>query len=211
MRELYVHRTRGEFHWIGEIDDTLHTFHLENPSAAHFYAAVVNPKGKRGVYQLTARWNDGRYYSPVECQAIAVMEYWEHKPIVTPLFPGDLTRAIDWRPGPGGFPKINWLGDIQLSSEGGRVFVDSPSSNLDLVISAPVPGSIEARLYDMNEVMIGEIAEDNIDVISRSSAGVFPRAHLTNTRLSPSNRYVLQIIPKSDTSSGGTKMLIVVR
>jgi hypothetical protein len=118
-----------------------------------------NPE-RRGFYQLSATWENTRFYTATECA-----ELREHERIVRSFFPGrqeELLKGVIALSGMGGLGPRFPLPDPEIYEISDRgiylpVFLRG-GNGIDLTIAGQPGRAVRARLYDSHGLLLGESA-----------------------------------------------------
>ncbi len=171
--------------------------------SGHYDVTVRSPTDRRGIYRLSARWVDGTYLTPHQCKRVTEWYTLLHT-LAAPTYPSnwfDVSRIVTWRPSPGGDPPSPWSGSMPLYALGAIVPVElREGDTIDALISSPAERPVQARLYDLNEVLMAE--SGSLTATSPGKAripdGLLPQTQLTAGGLAAGGFYLLQVVPISD-------------
>jgi hypothetical protein len=184
--------TAGGKSAVGDLDVTLPDAKFPD---RHALVDVTNPSGVRDSYQFVASWTQGHYYTRRACElmeAVARLAARLHNrgPLAS-VIPVPRKDIVTFDPA-ARFERFS----VDVYAQGGFRGLKFKATSVDAVISAPAGQALEGRLFDSNNILVGEtipVADDHVGG-SRVPTGLVPQARLSITGLSPGATYSLQLV-----------------
>ncbi|HEV2059180.1 MAG TPA: hypothetical protein VGR11_07470, partial [Solirubrobacteraceae bacterium] len=160
----------------------------------HVTAVVDHPHGKRDVYRLSANFDAGKYFSPIDCAAERLRRQ-RHNMRFGSRIPTAVPTPLDIH------PQVNPADVVQsqIRPEGGFQSIRATGSMLDLIVSAEEGNEFDTRLYDMSGVLLDQsTAADEISAQAAAlvPGGLVPQGRVAASGLKRGQLYVVHIIPK---------------